>query len=345
MKIWKWALFAVIFFAMSGLVACGGDDDEDGSMEDKKNEAPVVEPPANDGPKPKLEEEYFFQTKSNLAGVLTESYESCFQFETAQLALEGKRVDDKTKVHSLNPYHENLLHTPFSKAYETINLANKVMANISVVLTTDPTFTEEEAASVSAHSLCLRAFAYYNLAMLWGDIVIVPMAEDVPDDTPIELHQSPATEVFQASLSDVKEAIQKLSSASVAALDSKWSFTLEAALMLQAEIELTLGYSDDALTTLGKINGDVSFSLIGKEGAMPVYTSNHLSLMKKEAQGQTAGLESEWAPMIDKYGYWAALKRLQKAQEVTGCYDYELLMPFADSDLRRFDFLKQNPGY
>jgi len=46
-----------------------------------------------------------------------------------------------------------------------------------------------------------------------------------------------------------------------------------------------------------------------------------------------------------RYGYWAALKRLGKAQEMTGCYDYELLMPFPYQELLLNSKMAQNPGY
>jgi hypothetical protein len=56
--------------------------------------------------------------------------------------------------------------------------------------------------------------------------------------------------------------------------------------------------------------------------------------------------ESYWqtSDYLD-YGYWAALKRMGKAQEVTGCFDYELLMPIPYTDIMLNQNLKQNPGY
>lgn len=48
---------------------------------------------------------------------------------------------------------------------------------------------------------------------------------------------------------------------------------------------------------------------------------------------------------IASYGYWAALKRLGKAQEVTGCDDHELLMPFSVREISSNPKLRQNPGY
>jgi hypothetical protein len=57
-------------------------------------------------------------------------------------------------------------------------------------------------------------------------------------------------------------------------------------------------------------------------------------------------IESYWlaSDYLD-YGYWAALKRMGKAQEVTGCFDYELLMPIPYIDILQNPNLSQNPNY
>jgi hypothetical protein len=125
--------------------------------------------------------------------------------------------------------------------------------------------------------------------------------------------------------------------------------------MLKAEIELSLGRKDDAKNTLGGVSNNVYFGFalpivgetVGAEQEyLPVYSASHRALYQKEATGNTDGLENEWVSMTDgRYGCWAALKRLGKAQEVTGCYDYELLMPYPYTELRLNSTLKQNPGY
>ena len=45
------------------------------------------------------------------------------------------------------------------------------------------------------------------------------------------------------------------------------------------------------------------------------------------------------------YGYWAALKRLGYAQVVTGCQDYQLLMPIPMNEILVNPTAVQNPGY
>ena len=59
-----------------------------------------------------------------------------------------------------------------------------------------------------------------------------------------------------------------------------------------------------------------------------------------------APVEAYWlkSEYLD-YGYWTALKRMGKAQTVTGCYDYELLMPIPANELALNPSMTQNPGY
>ena len=85
----------------------------------------------------------------------------------------------------------------------------------------------------------------------------------------------------------------------------------------------------------------------------------HHQLYLYEATGSKVGLmlptidpslegkiESYWLLSNDlDYGYWAALKRMGKAQEVTGCFEHELLMPIPYEDILRNPNLTQNPGY
>jgi hypothetical protein len=57
-------------------------------------------------------------------------------------------------------------------------------------------------------------------------------------------------------------------------------------------------------------------------------------------------VESFWhVSEYTDYGYWAFLKRIRKAQEITGCYDYELLMPIPYMEIINNSSLTQNTGY
>ena len=73
---------------------------------------------------------------------------------------------------------------------------------------------------------------------------------------------------------------------------------------------------------------------------------NHILLYEHEWMANLAKAAAGWeeASFTD-YGYWAALKRLGYAQTVTGCQDYQLLMPIPISIILMNPAIVQNPGY
>ena len=159
--------------------------------------------------------------------------------------------------------------------------------------------------------------------------------------------RSKQSDVLQFAYTEICEANAKLPLSYNSESETRARFTRNAGLMLKAELELTLGRYSDARNTLNNISSDFYFGFANQElDIISVYTPNHLALYLKEAQGETDGLEQEWASMTgSRYGYWAALKRLGKAQEVTGCFDYELLMPIPRNEMLVNPSMTQNPGY
>lgn len=288
-------------------------------------------------------EESYLNTEADLEAVWMGCYIKCRQFETEQLYLEAIRTGDKTKVHSITPENAKLSDA-FASAYVAINMANQLLVHAPLIQEKG-IITSEKANAMIAEAKCLRAFVYYNMAMLWGNVALVtkPITVDRSDG----LALSKQEDVYQFAYSDICDAVSDLPTAYANEIETKARFTRDAALMLKAEIELALGHHVDAQSTLNSVSNTVFFGFAQEQASnLPVYTSNHLSLYRKEASGITENFESEWAAMTtSSYGYWSALKRLGKAQEVTGCYDYELLMPFPSRELRINSKWAQNPGY
>ena len=149
--------------------------------------------------------------------------------------------------------------------------------------------------------------------------------------------------------------------------------------MLKAELLMALGNKTQATATLNQIEKSRYYNTRSASSSLdrsfiwalhtqqntycPVYTVMHTNLYLYENSGSKDGLdlptidlnkdgkpdedvESFWhASEYTDYGYWAFLKRIRKAQEITGCYDYELLMPIPSQDLSFYPNFKQNPGY
>ena len=359
MKNWKfqWALVAIFSLSMFGFVACGDDDDDTNEQKENLNEQNKDEYSASDDHK-NVDTQYT-PIIEDLDAIIKSRYEYLADFVKDQLYLEGLRVNDPTKVHTITPDFQ-ALHDVWMMAYTTVNMVNKIIQFIPSVQQTNPTFTAEQAKVYLAHAKCLRAFSHYNLAMLWGNVYIIT-EQITSTNEAINLERSSQEEVYQAAYTDIKEAVSNFPASGTGLEDDSW-FTRDAALMLKAEIELTLGLLTDAQTTLSSVSNNVLLELpLSKPIADPnysnivsIYTPYHLNLFKQEAQGNQDGLAADWKTLpatqygtwVARYGYWAALKRLGKAQEVTGCYDYELLMPFFAADLvENVAGQEQNPGY
>lgn len=205
------------------------------------------------------------------------------------------RTDPET-VHAITP-QSGTLDKAFSGAYYIINLLNNILAYLPSVKEADASFTDEEMDAVMAEAKSLRAFLHYNLAMLWGDVFL--FTESLTGDEINYPHQSPQREVYQSAYADICEVIDKLPASQSAKPEAGARFSRDAAQMLKAELELTLGQKQEAQKTLGSVDEAVSFNFITDGLSIPVYTPHHLTLYQKEANDNSDGLENAWAVMAE----------------------------------------------
>ncbi len=90
---------------------------------------------------------------------------------------------------------------------------------------------------------------------------------------------------------------------------------------------------------------DPVFSVVDQlNNRIVIYSADDIRLLKKEADGDTDTLVQEKSEG-NHYGYWQMLKRIGKAKEVTGCQDYQLLLPIPLAEIATNPQLSQNPGY
>lgn len=296
-------------------------------------------------------EEYL--NKNTLVTALSGCYSYLAQFEDAQMNLEKLRVD-KATVHSITPSSSQIRNT-WQLAYKTINVANIIIEHAPTVQNID----SKDLDGILSEIRIIRAFVYYNLAMLWGDVPLVTntASSDINSYTPTQNKQN---EVYQFAYNEVSAVL-----GNIVNNEEKLVIGKDAGLVLKAELEMVFGKKNSALSVLADIDkakyeaeiaakNDVvvipviwAFKIPGLSNSyIPIYTYSHVSLYEKENSGNTNGLESEWSnfPFI-LYGNWAALKRMGKAQSVTGCYEHELLMPIPTDELALNPSMKQNPGY
>lgn len=323
----------------------------------------------------------FFNTKEQVYTVLNGCYAALQQFVNSQLQLEFIRT--KRTVESAPWWNaslssaqitpgSSLVSAAFTNAYKTINLANMLLEHKNDILGKIHDFyPKSEGEAIFAQAEMIRAFAYYNLTVLWGGVPLVTKSYSVDDimSGTVNLVQANPNDILRFVKEDINRALNYLPDEYDSAVKNKCYINRDAARMLLAEVIVTLESPNvNAYYELSNIydakydatisdastvyNGDIAnaqaviFALASEGHYQPIYTRKHYDLLMKESQGESESLASEWKESLcTEYGYWAALKRLGIAQSVTGCQDYELLMPFPSGELMNNPNLRQNPGY
>jgi tetratricopeptide (TPR) repeat protein len=193
-----------------------------------------------------------------------------------------------------------------------------------------------------AEARAIEAFVYYNMAMLWGNIPVVKFVD--PNNYDVQSSQSKAEDVYRYCLELLKKC------PSVQSLDNG-HVTNSFVNILYTELYLSLGQKDLAYSHLKKVLSfnESIFTLnvvdINKtRSTIDIYTQKYVELLKEEIEGKDNS--NVWFDRGAIYGTWAALKRLGKAQSLTGIKDYELLLPIPQPEIDiYFPHIKQNPGY
>ena len=291
-------------------------------------------------------EDNVFGSKEQILAILSSSYSACAEFQTWQFKLEDIRRNPNT-VHQINANSAEVRNT-WQYAYRTINIINLVLEKKDAVM---EKMGNQDGKALIAELRALRAFVNYNIGMLFGNI---PLLTKVLADNDNQIAQSSQAEVFQFAYDEINSVLDDLLPA-FEQENAQIRFNKDAGLMLKAELAMSLGNKQLAAATLNQIEKSrynntrsVSSSLdrsfiwalyTQQNTYCPVYTVMHTNLYLYENSGSKDGLD---LPTIDLK---AALKRMGKAQEVTGCFDYELLMPIPAQEINSYPNFKQNPGY
>ena len=251
----------------------------------------------------------------------------------------------------------SLLYTVWKEAYADIRNCNLCIDGFASA------YKYSWTASLEEHARVLRAFIYYQLIVLWGDVPY--LNEDNFNDTDSINKGFPrvdASEILTAEIASINTQLADLEDVDL----GTFSLTKDAVYALMAEMNLYMGNAEAAKTCLDKMdlsddsiysiplyNLNLSVSELNnyKEliwgdafDYMSIYSTSTIDLYYREIAGETDALLTEWSTQ-PQYGYWAALNRLGMAQKVTGCKKHEVLMPIPRREIDTNKNLKQNPGY
>ena len=197
------------------------------------------------------------------------------------------------------------------------------------------------------HILAVRAYVYYNMAMLWGDIPLI--TEDNMEEAINWLPRSSTSDVYSKAINDLLSCKDNIVDFGTY---GNSIFSSAAANILLTELYLTIGNAlsaEEMIAKVGSPSNQNIFNIIETEGAetinvYAIYVKAHPALLKEEAAGNSSTLVSDWQSAENAdFGYWAMLKRTGNAIKTVGCQEYQKLLPIPSSQLK--GEMTQNPGY
>ena len=296
-------------------------------------------------------EESYWNNKEYVYAIRNACYAACAKFEEEQLNLEKIRTNPNT-VHNISPNSTEIRRT-WEAAYTTINRVNILTDNINQI---SNLFSTQELNELLAEVRFIRAYVYYNLVILWGNVPLITTADI---DVGTLLPQSHNDEIINFALTEVRDVIGNLTQTT-----DKYKVSYEAGQLLLSEIYLQRAnymnaknslynvdkqkYEGSITSVIGDVEKPVIWALsLSEDGKhIPVYTYGHILYYEKEIDNDFYSSATEWKnTVIVNYGYWAMLTRTGEAQNKTGCYDYEIYMPIPVSVIQSNPNMTQNPGY
>jgi len=301
-------------------------DGLESSLEEVKRE--IEENIIEETPSDNITTDEIFNSESNIVAALGAVYLSMIDAVAEQLNLENIRINkvDLFGVpKSITPDSQEVLST-WEKWYKVANDTKFIVEHLDAELY--PNYYSEAVA--------LKAFAYYNLAMLYGVVV--------------EYESMDSCAIYNAAetLDMVEDMLSSLGEVS----DEKYRLSNADIMVLRAEVALYRGAKEQAASLLAD---DADFALSIDSARFPqyytlfgdaitIFSEPKTELLRKEIGGENTN--ADWLLLEEeRYGYWAMLKRTNTACEVVGCEEYELLMPIPQFEIVRNPQLVQNDGY
>jgi hypothetical protein len=279
-------------------------------------------------------EDNIFNSETQINAYVNNIYLLASKFQLYKLQLEsirttGKDLDGRSQesISSTTSYINNA----WESAYNVVSQANVGIASLD----------DSKYHKIRNEIIVLRDWTYLNMLQLWGKVCVTSV-----------------TDIFSSTIYDKAEMMPKIEE-EIKEIDSmpntEGHLTDGTLQGLRTEIALELGKNTEAVVQISTCNG--SFDCIFGdnlnlqipsilENKISIYSVERMELLKKEALGDISNLATAWENLgSNNYGYWAMLVRTNQATTITGCKDFELLMPIPMSEIQRNPNIKQNPGY
>lgn len=264
--------------------------------------------------------------------------------------------NDRSK---LTPSSE-MISNAFAKGYKVVRLTNTVLKSLGSGGDFD------WALACIAHFRCVRAFVYYNMVTLWGDIPY--WTENDDSDATQRMSRTNDYVIINEEITSLNKI-----SFNTEILDyGNLAFNSVTAKLLLTEMYLYINDTQKAKATLSEIdkagNNSINTFNISLDNytssndryfnsykglictnsgsTLDIYTTASQELYSTEANNQLSELPALWkSDSTAQYGYWSMLNRIGKTTEIIGCSKDETLMPIPLGEIIHNPNITQNPGY
>ena len=278
-------------------------------------------------------EDNFWVDNTSVETALARTYYVARTFTKQQIDLENYflQLHSNGNSTSIRPT-DSRISSLWQNAYRAINHTNLIISHC----------TKEEHSEYKAQATALRAFLYYNIAMLWGNVPYFTQPLDT-ESSNISVPQTSAQTIYTSILSD-------LNSLSLQNRNTNYMLSNDALEILKKEISMTLAktYNVNLSSTWNPIfeysPTRNEYGEFTDKGTV-IYSREYLTLLNKESTTDKDEIIKTWNYTGKEYGYLAMLKRIGKLKEVSGCKDHELVFPIPEMELKYNTSLVQNPGY
>lgn len=261
-------------------------------------------------PDDQLTEEDFFQDATTIQNALYGIYAKLVDFTTLQLTVEAIKTK---KITASNPYDLRLdansryISDLWESGYQCIHNANfmiEALSNYNPNIDVSTYITEVKL---------LRAFIYYNMTMLWGNIPLVTTPLSMSE---VEYIQNEQNEILDFVYTELNEILPNLSVTFNEEKGGKSRMGYYSALALAAEVKLLQGKKTEAINLLNKTEwdefaGEQTEDIYSKNGQSTIFSLSLLSYSNTGSLFNRFLRKGDFYP-IYSYAHINLLKKKQK---------------------------------
>lgn len=218
-------------------------------------------------PEFQVSEDSFYKNANDFETALVGNYAGLQGLHNTALMYIGELATDNAEIQWTSPSvaevevdevnftpSNNYLNTIWSGSFATISRSNNILARIDQV-----DFDESRKNQFKGESLFLRAYGYFYLVRLFGDVPIVEVAFRSPNEIMnFDMSRKPTSQIYDLIKKDLTEAASLLTNVSGL---SKSRASSGAAKALLGKVYLTLGEYDQAAAVLKEVIDNGGYSL------------------------------------------------------------------------------------